>query len=370
MEKLNIMVVDDTIVYRRILSDAVDATGLGNVIRSASNGIIALDWLKQYRTDVILLDVFMPEMNGIDTLKAVKRDYPDVAVIMISSGASDSAAMTLEALKLGAMDFILKPSDSDPQKNMDMIKTHLKVLFTQIMIKKYSNMTTTFKNKILSSSGTRPHADTPIPVEKKISGSSPWNGADLVLIASSTGGPNALDAVLTGIPGDFNKPILVVQHMPPDFTKIMSQSLNRKCGLNVIEGEEGLPIEKGRVIIAPGGFHMTVRPSGHREKVIHLEKTPYVNGVRPAADILFSSVSTMYGSASILSVILTGMGSDGMKGVLELKEKCNCYCIAQSEKTCVVYGMPRSVVEAGLSDEVSDLGEISGRIQQIASGRS
>lgn len=370
MDKLNVLVADDTIVYRKVIADAVEATGMARVERSASNGAIALEWLKQLNNiDVVLLDVFMPEMDGIDTLKAVKSSFPDVEVIMISGGGSNSAEVTIEALKQGALDFILKPSESSPDKNIEKIKSQLQVLFTQIKIKKCSAITNagssrTAENKVLS----------PVPqtnnslnhVRQDIRKSVQLSRVDLVLIASSTGGPAALEVLCSGMPSGFNKPVLVVQHMPPDFTKVLAQTLDKKCGMSVFEAKEGDQVRPGNIMIAPGGLHMTVDVVNN-SRFIRLENTPHVNGVRPAADVLFKTVAKAYEGCGILAVVLTGMGNDGMHGISEIKNVCNCYCITQSEKTCVVYGMPRSVYEAGLSDEALDLSDIPRRIVQLAS---
>ena len=192
---------------------------------------------------------------------------------------------------------------------------------------------------------------------------------DLIVIASSTGGPIALDTVFGQLPADINVPILVVQHMPPEFTNVLAQTLNKKYNLEVKEGSDGDKVKPGRAIIAPGGKHMVVSSAKGFGNEIHLLDTPYVNGVRPSADVLFHSVAKEYKGKNVLAVVLTGMGSDGTQGIREMKEECNCYCITQSENTCVVYGMPKCVYEAGLSDEVGDLKEIAFRMYQIVRGR-
>lgn len=192
---------------------------------------------------------------------------------------------------------------------------------------------------------------------------------DLVVITSSTGGPLALDTVFSQLPTDVNVPILVVQHMPPEFTNVLAQTLNKKYNLDVKEAGEGDKVIPGRALIAPGGKHMSVSSAKGFGNEIRLLDTPYVNGVRPSADVLFHSVAKAYKGKNILAVVLTGMGSDGTQGIREMKEECNCYCITQSENTCVVYGMPKCVYEAGLSDEVGDLKEIAFRMYQIIRSR-
>lgn len=366
MDKLRVLIADDTVVYRKILSEAVESTGMAVVAHTASNGLIAVEWMEQKDIDVVLMDVFMPEMDGIEALKTIKSKYPGINVIMITGESRNSAKMTLEALESGAMDFILKPSESNPQKNIEKITRQLQILFTQINLKKIQE-----RGRFERSPKIAHNVEIKVNTENSINNKRTQSCLkyDLVLIASSTGGPLALENLCSGFEADFDKPILIVQHMPPQFTKLLAESINSKCKLQVIEGQEGSEVKKGQIIIAPGGKHMKVARSG-TSQVISVDMSPYVNGVRPAADVLFESAAGVHKGKNILAVVLTGMGSDGTKGVRALKEKCNCYCITQSESSCIVYGMPRSVFEAGLSDETADIDIISKRIQQIASGRS
>lgn len=367
MEKLKVLVVYSAVIRRRLFSEAVEGSGLGRMEHAAPNGMIALEWLKHRDIDVVLLENLLPEMSGIDTLRIIRKDYPHIEVIMISSHDPDSAAVTIKALELGAMDFILEPSEENLQRDVQYIRNQLQMLFAQIKVKKASSIE---QGSTVSPSANMiaPVSGAGVEIEKdgKNAGKPVWTGANLVLIASSTGGPAALEAVCSGFPADFRKPVLVVQHMPPQFTRVLAETLDKKCMLKVVEGKEGDCVKEGQIVIAPGGVHMVVDTSDSSGKVIRLENSPYVNGVRPAADVLFGSAAKSYAGKNILAVVLTGMGSDGLKGVEELKSKCNCYCMTQSEKTCVVYGMPRSVYEAGWSDEVVELREISRRIQLIA----
>lgn len=350
---------------RKLIADVVQSTGVGTVKHVASNGANALEWLKQEDIDVVLLDTVMPEMDGIETLKAIREEHPDVEIIMLNSGGAENSALIVEALRIGAMDFIVKPVEANSQKNIEYTVNQIKVLLAQINIKKISSTkrseTQGEKSKTTASITNTDSSNNTQNGKKILS-----TGVDLIVIASSTGGPAALEMLCTGISADICKPILIVQHMPPEFTKVLAQTLDQKCKMMVTEGKEGDIIIEGQIIIAPGGLHMIVDTSKQIYKIVRLESTPYVNGVRPSADILFGSVAQIYRGRNILAVILTGMGNDGMKGVMELKQKCNCYCITQSEESCVVYGMPRSVYEAGLSDEVVKLEQISRRIQQIA----
>lgn len=402
MEKIKVIVADDSNVYREILIRAVKETGMADVLCDVSNGRIVVNWLKYETADVVLLDVFMPEMDGLEALKIIKRDYPNIDVIMISSNSLHSADLTMEALNNGAVDFILKPSDSDCEKSVEIIKTHLQTLFMQIIQKKSANGSDDKKNdvkkEINKKEKNRKELDKKdagskksdvdnntskenksmsfnksksIEIEAKIVNRfdpKKFTNVDLILVASSTGGPSALDKVFSSFESDFNVPILVVQHMPPKFTRSLSESLDKKCKISVKEGRDNDLVKNGQVIIAPGGYHMIVKREGGN-LVIKTETTPYVNGVRPSADVLFKSVADVCENKNILVVVLTGMGSDGKDGIMQLKQKCNCYCITQSEKSCVVYGMPKSVYQSGLSDEMIDLNDISKRIQDIVAGK-
>mgnify|MGYP000894993805 CR=1 FL=1 len=384
MNKLRVLVVDDSLVYRNIVSKAVKNTGIARVDCTASGGVTALERLEQREIDVVLLDVFMPEMDGIETLKEIKKRYSHLPVIMISGGGEDGARLTVKALEQGTMDFILKPQDGDPHKNITTISRHLGILFSQIVMDKYLSGKPVAKKTIKKAN---------VKVDKQIAGpkrekegekekeekpdkltildSTCITGVDLVVVASSTGGPNAVEEVCRSLGSNFTKPILLVQHMPADFTRIFSDFLNKKTNIKVKEAEQGDQVVGGQVLVAPGGYHMTVDPPDRRGGALRvsLNTDDPVNGVRPAADVLFRSVAQNYKGKRILAIILTGMGNDGTQGIRELKEACQCYCITQSQETCVIYGMPRSVYEMGLSDEVVHLQDIGRRIIEISRGR-
>jgi two-component system chemotaxis response regulator CheB len=362
MDKLRVLIVDDSIVYRKILVQAVEATGVAIAAQTASNGILALERLEQDRYDVALMDVNMPELDGIATLKRIRVQYPQLTVIMISSAGAQNAAVTLDALAAGALDFIVKPLEADYDQNLKMVRNHLQVLFAQIQM---ASLATWGIAGPKEAAAPRPEPGSrPTAREAKLS------GVDLIVMAASTGGPMALEAVLKGFARGFAKPILIVQHMPPDYTKVLAQNLERKSQLKVIEGRDGDIIRAGQAIIAPGGYHLTVQLGAHANRTVKLDQNAYVQGVRPAADVLFKSVAESFKRMRILAVILTGMGMDGKAGVAELKAKCQCHCLAQSEATCVVYGMPRSVAEAGLADELVGIDAMAGRIQEIVQNGS
>ncbi len=344
------LVVDDTIVYRKILSATVNHTEIAVATQTASNGEIALDYLKQQSFDVVLLDVVMPGMDGLEVLAIIKKLYSDTFVIMISSEGPESATHTLQALKHGAFDFIMKPQDGNIERNIEILGKTLQALFLAIQVKKIGvTPSLTLSNETVG-------------VQPKIRSGE----LDLIVIAASTGGPDALESVLVKLPPHFKKPILIVQHMPKDFTKILASMLNQKCDIQVTEAQQGDLISAAQVLIAPGGKHMMVKNGIGNKLIVDLKDEAYVNGLRPSADVLFQSVAQACKGKNVLAIILTGMGRDGKMGVMEMKKTCNCYCITQSESTCVVYGMPSSVVEAGLADESVDLGSIGERIQTLS----
>ena len=351
-QKLRVLVVEDSLIYRKIIKAAIESTEKAIVKQTASNGLIALELLNKSIFDLVLMDIVMPELDGIQTLKTVKLRFPELPVVMVSSKGDKNAQTTLESLKLGALDFIMKPIEENYDTNMNLLKEQLEKIFEQLLSDK------SVENKISKIETLK------IKEKKELS------SVDLVVIASSTGGPVAVEKIISNLNKNFTKPILIVQHMPAEFTGVFAKTLDRKSHMSITEGKDALIIRAGQVIVAAGGYHMLVRKSQKSQKIIKLDKGEPVNGVMPAADVTFSSVAKSYYQENILAVVLTGMGEDARDGVRILKENCNCYCITQDEQTSVVYGMPRSVVEAGLSDEILPIEKIALRIDEICKGRS
>lgn len=368
MDKLNILVLSDSVLFRTMLSEAVNGTGSGVVRHNAPNFSLAMEWLGQSDIHVLLLDTVLLEGQRIGILDEIRRVKPLVNILMVSSGELKNPELIVEALERGVIDYIPRTCEPGDRRNAETIRNRLKPLFEEILAKKGAagpqdcgrDGTETGGRQKLNTAESR---DVSVIIKRE------FKKADLVLIASSTGGPVALEKVLGSLPRNFGIPVLVVQHMPPEFTRILAQTLDKKSVVGVCQANDNDPVSGNRIMIAPGGYHMKVAGSERDRKVLRIESTPMVNGVRPAADVLFASVAEEYAGKDILAVILTGMGSDSEKGVYELKKKCNCYCITQSECTCVVYGMPKSVYEAGLSDEAADLDRISDRIVRIALGK-
>lgn len=363
MGKLKVFIVDKSTPFKKMLTQAVEKTGLGQVEYSTQDCGLALERMSQRPVDVLLINIALPE--ALNTLETIRKANPELYIIAFAADSSGKSSDTGMAKETGALDFFLKPPLAGSDKFEESIKNQLQGPFTQIMVGKYAS----------GGALAEPHPDPPEPVltdpchptapTQQFIPRRRSNGADLVVIASSTGGTSALEVICKNLPAGFAKTILVVQHMPAELTKKFARSLDKKCQLPVLEAQKGDPLKPGQVMIAPGGVHMIIQAGKATNLVVDLEDTPPVNGVRPSADVLFYSLAKTCRGKRILAVILTGMGSDGMLGVQEMKKAGDCYCLAQSERTCIVYGMPKSVVEAGLADAVADLQEIPARILHL-----
>lgn len=352
MAELKVLIVDDSFLYRRILKKAVDDCRNTKVMDMASNGKEALDILKTKKPDVILSDLFMPEMNGLEFLRIIKKELPNIHYIMISGASKDNAEITVEALNEGALDFIVKPSSDNADRNFKTIRNHLDSLFTQIRLKNISTKSLTSQPKTYKKVEIK---KTKVNISK----------ADLVLIASSTGGPAALDILFQNMNKSYDKPTIIVQHMPEKFTEMLAKSLTNKTGFNFMEAQKDQTIEKGKIYIAAGGKHLLLKEKNGKIVFDFTDKENKTN-VKPSADVLFESVAQFYVNKEILSVILTGMGNDGHEGVKHLKSKTKCYTITQNEESCVVYGMPMRVEKDNLSDESIHIKNIAEKIYKIS----
>ncbi|MCL1926438.1 MAG: chemotaxis response regulator protein-glutamate methylesterase [Syntrophorhabdaceae bacterium] len=356
---MRVLVVDDSALFRRVLADTLSALPDTEVVGWAQNGKIALEKIKELKPDLVTLDLEMPEMNGlavIDALAGVK-DAP--AIIVVSALTKKGGQLTLEALSKGAFDFITKPEAADPVKGREQLRTELAT-----RLRAFSA-----RSRVLSRIAGRSAAPALKPeplspdsakVPKSVAVGRITTKPEMLLIGVSTGGPNALGVVLPALPKDLGVPVLVVQHMPPVFTQSLAESLNTKCALKVCEASHGMAVEVGTIYIAPGGRHMRVASGAGGTKVIQITDDPPENNCRPAVDYLFRSAANNFPGKS-LGVILTGMGSDGVIG-LRLLKRHGCFVIAQDEASCVVYGMPKSAVDAGVVDVVLPLGAIAQRV--------
>lgn len=383
MEMKRVLVVDDSIFMRRIVSDLIAELPGFQVIGTAKNGLEAIEMNKRLQPDCITMDVEMPEMNGLEALKRIMREQP-VPVIMLSSLTKEGAMETIEALEAGAVDFVQKPSGSI---SLDLFKVK-QMLHDKLITAVKSNI------KRLSRPGPAPSppapppgsippvkpirppwairpatekaAPLPPPVMPKPKPSlSPPAAAStafkhLVAIGTSTGGPRALQQVLADIPENFAAPIVIVQHMPPNFTLSLAQRLNANCPVHVVEGADGMVLRQGTAYIAPGGFQMRVEKEGGTYR-LRITKDEPRGGHRPSVDTLFESLLP-FQELKRHVVLMTGMGSDGAKEMLALKRQGAATTIAESEDTCIVYGMPRAAVELGGVDHVLPVHDIAGQL--------
>jgi len=341
MAPIRILIVDDSVVIRRLLSDTLSGDPALEVVATASDGRIALAKITLLKPDLITLDIEMPVMDGLETLAALRKLYPKLPVIMFSTLTERGAAATLDALSLGASDYATKPSNTgSPAVAIERIRAELIP-----KIKALCGVMVPLK--FLPLPGFRPAVKVKLRSNPRI---------EIVAIGTSTGGPNALTALVPQFPADFPVPIVIVQHMPPLFTRLLAERLNTLTQLEVQEGKAGQKLQQGQIWIAPGDYHMTVVRRG-TEFVLGLNHDPQENSCRPAVDVLFRSVARTYG-ANVLAVVLTGMGADGTRGSADIRE-AGGEVIAQDEASSVVWGMPGNVVAANLADHIYPLGGIA-----------
>lgn len=345
-------------MMRSVVGRMIDGAEGLEVAGKASNGATALRRLETATPDVIVLDLEMPEMNGIEFLEERKRRGIGIPVIILSSVARRGARITMEALSLGAADFILKPSGTDAEE-LHRIEKQL-VTTLRAYGRRYRG----------SRSGAAPIPGVSSPervVERPVRPSAEVRrgGVDAVAIGISTGGPHALRQVFGALDPSLRVPVFVVQHMPPGFTAEFAESLDRLSPLEVKEAASGDVVTPGRAFIAPGDRHMTV-VRRRLAQVVELNTDPPVNGHRPSVDVLFSSVASTYGRR-ILAIIMTGMGKDGAESIGRIKEGGGL-TVGQDEETCVVYGMPRVAAEHGYLDVVLPLGGIADYINRTVAG--
>ncbi len=341
---IRVLVVDDSVVVRRMLTDVLNGDSRITVVATAPNGAIALQKLTQVNPDLVLLDVEMPDMDGIETVQRLRETFPRLPVIMCSSLTERGADVTLRALAAGATDYVTKPTAAVTQADrLDSFKAQLveKVL-------------------ALGHASLLPGAPPPprLPSMPTLApvvrlGREPIAA---LCIGCSTGGPNALTEIFRSIPADLPVPILIVQHMPPLFTKMLAERLSASSGVRVVEAEHGASVEPGSVYIAPGDHHMVLGRDGVRVVTL-LNREPPENSCRPAVDVLFRSAARFYGGG-VLGCVLTGMGQDGARGARDIVEAGGAV-IVQSADTCVVPSMPGAVVAAGLADKVLPLSQLA-----------
>ncbi|MBT3226580.1 MAG: chemotaxis response regulator protein-glutamate methylesterase [Deltaproteobacteria bacterium] len=349
--KIKVLVVDDTIFYRKVVSDILNELPGIEVVGTANNGEIALSRIRSLKPDLITLDIEMPVMNGLQLLEEINKQDLKIDTIMLSSKTLRSSEATMQALQLGAFDFIAKPDDSSADVNKQQIKKSLNSILQAYKRHTQSGL------KIKKSSFIKP-LQIRRPAVKSFKRT---EKSHVIAIGISTGGPNALAKMIPKLPADIGVPILLVQHMPPVFTASLAKSLDQKSGLAVKEAANGEEVLPNTVYIAPGGSQMMVASGIGMKKIIRISAdAPAENNCKPSVDYLFRSVSREYGSKSTC-VIMTGMGMDGKLG-MTITRAGGAISIAQEAESCVVYGMPKAVIEAGLADIIAPLENIADEI--------
>lgn len=356
--RIRVLVVDDSTVIRRLLSDILTEDQEIEVAGTAANGRIAIAKIPQVNPDVVTLDMEMPEMDGLTTLVEIRKVYPKLPIIMFSTLTSRGATATLDALSLGANDYVAKPA------NVGSVMTAMQAV-RQELVPKVKGLCDWYNKRIDAATATTPARNGTAPRSiNRIGGLLRQRGnavVDIVAIGVSTGGPNALATVLPKLTPELPVPVVIVQHMPPVFTKHLADRLNSYCSIEVVEAKNGDVLSPGKAWIAPGNFHLTVRRKGS-EAVLVTNQDPHENSCRPAVDVLFRSIAESYGP-NALACVLTGMGQDGKRGCESIHD-AGGFIIAQDEATSVVWGMPRAVVHAGLADSIQPLEEVATEIQK------
>ncbi|EKQ51155.1 MULTISPECIES: chemotaxis response regulator protein-glutamate methylesterase [unclassified Clostridium] len=365
MEKIKIIVVDDSAFMRKAISDMIESESNFEVIAKLRDGRELIEKVDKYSPDLITLDVHMKDLDGLATLKELKRLGKNYPIIMLSSATTEGSELTLECLDNGAISFITKPSGAislDIAKVQKNLIEQIKSITSSVNLKrKSSNVHRETSNKFtnetivkeVKENKTNINVSVVIPKSKKI---------DAVVIGASTGGPKALQEVLTKFPANLGVPVFVVQHMPEGFTKVFSERLDKACNMKVVEASDGMKINNDTIYIAKGGQHMTVGSSS----AIHLNNEPPIWGVRPAVDKLFNSAIKVY-KGNLVSAILTGMGKDGADGTANIKDYGGI-TISEDKSTCTIYGMPKAAFETGKVDLVLPLDEIARNIIRIVKG--
>lgn len=361
MMKKKILVVDDSALMRRVLCDIINSDDRFEVGDIARNGRDAYNLLKENNYEGMVLDIMMPVLDGLELLEMMQKEDIKIPTIMASTLTSEGAKETVRALELGAFDFVQKPGNLIEAKGG---------IFREKLLSSLVFATNNFSKKpgISVSVEAQPDIErtsTEIvrsaeTVKTRKNNASLTKGDKLVALACSTGGPKSLHSVIPLLPENLDAPMVLVQHMPAGFTKSLADRLNEISKVTVKEAEDGEPLQKGWVYIAPGGKHLEVSKSGGRQ-VIHISDAPPIGGLRPCANIMYRSLMQS-GYDEIICVVLTGMGGDGTDGITQLSTKKKIYVIAQDQETSIVYGMPKMITDAGMVDVVKPLEQVADAI--------
>ena len=332
--KSNILIVDDSALLRRVECDIINSDNKLQATDTCKDGLEALEKLRTQKYDAVILDINMPRMNGLEVLSHLQKESIKTPVVVVSTLTIEGADEAIKSLELGAFDFVTKPNNIIEAKGNQFKETLLRVVYAAVRITPAHSASRNIVNK------------------HKAAGSN-----KIVAIASSTGGPKALQSVIPFLPAELLAPVVLVQHMPAGFTKSMAERLNELSQVQVKEASNGEVLKNGVVYIAPGGTHIAIKKSG-ASHVISFNDMPPISGLKPCANIMFDSL-TSSNYDEVVCVVLTGMGADGTNGILSLGKSKPIYVIAQDEKSSVVYGMPRAIYEAGVVDEVVTLSDVA-----------
>jgi two-component system, chemotaxis family, protein-glutamate methylesterase/glutaminase len=361
--KLHVLVADDSVVYRSQLRAALTTFPEVETVAVASNGRVAIDRLLISDFDLLVLDLEMPEMDGLQTLREISRRGIKTKVLIFSSRSKRGAEITMEALAAGASDFVAKPGAGDAAATD--LSANPSDLLAKLLRPKIEALFSLDSAQVESAA-----AQVSMPASVGSYPKIDWTRfeARAVVIGSSTGGPNALEEIFAKISGPLRAPIFITQHMPPIFTATLAERLQKISGIEAHEGRDGELVSDSRIYMAPGDYHMTIEKSTQGPR-ISLNQRPQENFVRPAVDPMFRSAAEVYGS-QLLGVVLTGMGADGRIGAQAVKAAGGAMLI-QSAESCVVYGMPRAVFECGAFDRSMDLDEVTNAIiEKVANAKN
>lgn len=359
MEKVKVLIVDDSAFMRKLIGDFLSEHPSIQVVGKARNGLDALKKIPLLKPDVVTMDVEMPELNGLDAVKEIMETNP-LPIVMLSSTTQEGAETTLLAIQYGAIDFVAKPSGGI-SLDLHKVKEELiaKVLSaSKANLKPITKKQMTTKNTPIDTNYSKIDRENHVPIGQKLL------NKKIVCIGTSTGGPRALQQVITRLPKDIKAPIFVVQHMPAGFTNSLANRLNSLSSVVVKEAEDGETARNGTVYIAPGGNHMLILEEGNQLKIKIDREIPPRNGHRPSVDVMFESISQVKNYEKI-AVIMTGMGSDGSQGLIQMKKNGTVKAIAESMETSIVYGMPKAAVATNLVDEVQDVDKIAETIMKF-----
>ena len=348
------LMIEDSEVFQRVIGDILAATpGIDSVV-CAPTGKEGLDRLASGRFDVLFLDMVLPDMGGLDVLRRLRMWPSSPPVVVVSAAVGAGSNLAIRALQAGAFEVVCKPHPGQSSDPVGMLRGELHRVVEALQGRRQGHSFNIQPPPLERKAANPDRRAIPGRIHRPT-----W----ITAIAVSTGGPDALSRVVPLLPSHLPNPVFIVQHMPSGFTASLASSLNARSALDVVEARDGEDLRSGRVYIAPGGCHSIIRREGG-SSIVRLIEAGHEAGIRPSADLLFRSLAAIPDPRGVLAVVMTGMGVDGTQGCRELK-RTGSICLAQSEESCVVYGMPRSVVEAELADEVVALDFLARRIRDL-----